>query len=180
MSEFGEVLTNQSLSRQLIYPVVNFRKGVTAPSDATQGTTPTVPTLRFTAVAELASIGITMPSDWDETKDLDLIFDGALVVGQTNLDTWDWTIDYIFSEDPANNNSLLKTSTQVTGQATVTTANGLAAGDVYRIIVPVSAVDANNPFANATSMAFECHLTNVTGVGDIDVISLCMRYIAKY
>lgn len=180
MSKFGQVLTNESLRRQLIYPVENFRKGVTAPTDQTQGTTPAIPTLRFTAAEEIASIGIVMPADWDETQDVDLIFEGALVVGQTNLDTWDWTVDYIFWENPGNNSSLLKTSTQVTGQVAVTTANGLAIDDVYRLTNTLSAVDATNPFANAKGMGFECHLTNVTGVGSIDIVSFCMAYIAKY
>ena len=52
---FGQVPSNQALRHQVIISADQFRKGATAPTDVTIGTTPTISAQRFAAVNELAS-----------------------------------------------------------------------------------------------------------------------------
>jgi len=179
MAEFGEVSTNTVLSRQFILPVENLRMGLTAPSQNLRGTTPSVPALTFANVNELASTGLTMPLDWDQGT-FNLILEWALNTGEVNNDTLDVTVNYILWESVGGNNSILKTSTSLTPQITVTTANGLASGDVYRMSMTMLSGDANNPTGNASGFSFEVSLTNTTGVGTADLISVCISYTASY
>ena len=65
MTTTGAVLTNVTILRTLPLSGRSFRKGVTAPTDVTIGTTPTIGALLFDLVAELASTSQQMPVDWD-------------------------------------------------------------------------------------------------------------------
>jgi len=180
MTLFGQVNTSTNLNRQFILPVENLRFGVTAPNANLRGTTPSVPVLTFSNVNELVSSGFTMPIDWDN-GDFGIIYEWALTAVQLNNDTLDVTTNYIAWENPPESgNNILKTSTALTSQVTVTTANGLAIGDVYRMSDNVLAADANNPLANVKGFSFELNLTNVAGVGSADLISVCISYIASY
>ncbi len=176
---FGDIAGNVELNRQLVLPVENFRVGAIPPDENLRGTTPSVPVLTFDAVAESACTGFVMPIDWDN-GDFEIILEWALVNVQIDSDTLDVTIDYIAWEDPPNSgNNILKTSTQLTPQITVTTADGLAIGDVYRMGADVLAADADNPLANVGGFALEVHLTNITGVIAVDLLSVCISYTAK-
>jgi len=180
MALFRDVPGNTNLNRQFIIPVENLRKGVTAPTDNLRGTTPSVPVITFTATNELAGSAFTMPIDWDNGT-FEIIYEWALAAVQLNNDTLDVTTNYIAWENEDNSgNSILKTSTALTSQITVTTAKGLAIGDVYRMRDTVPAADANNPLANVNGFAFELNLTNVTGVASADLISVCISYTASY
>ncbi len=175
-----DVPGNTNLNRQFILPVENLRMGVTAPTQNLRGTTPSVPVLTFANVNELAGSAFTMPIDWDNDT-FNIIYEWALTAVQVNNDTLDVTTNYLAWEDEDNaGNSVLKTSTALTSQVTVTTAKGLAIGDVYRMSDTVLAADANNPLANVNGFAFELNLTNVAGVGSADLISVCISYIALY
>lgn len=161
-------------------PVENLRMGVTAPTQNLRGTTPSIPVLTFGNVNELAGTAFTMPLDWDN-GDFGLIFEWALVNAQVNNDTLDITVNYIAWENaPDTGNSILKTSTQLTPQVTVTTADGLSIGDVYRMSDNVLAADVDNPLVDAKGFSFELNLTNVAGVASADLISVCISYIALY
>jgi hypothetical protein len=168
MSNFGEVASNQALTRQLHLSGTQFRKGATAPTDATIGTTPTVPALLFDATNELASLYHSLPVDADLTQDIILRLQFSLVNVQVNNDTCDFTCDYT-AVTTTTAEGVAKASTQVTGQFTAVTGR-LAIGDLYTMDITFQAGDATNPLASAIGIAFELHLTNVTGVAAIHLI----------
>jgi len=178
-SKFGEINSSTVITRAINISGENLRNGVTAPSSNLRGTTPSVPVLTFANTNELASATINMPTNWNN-GDVTLIIDWALNTGETNADTLDVTIDYVAWQLPPGSSSILKTSTQVTGQITATTANGLASGDMYRMSITILAADATNPLASAVSIALELHLTNTTGVGSADILGALIQYEGTY
>jgi len=177
---FGEVISNTLLDRQIIINGEQFRKGVTAPTDVTIGTTPTIDALRFDAVAELASTFEVLPFNIDPTEDIELNLIWSLANIQINNDTLDMTMDYTAPILLSTANGIAKASTQLTATTTVTTANGLAVGDLYSMLFTMLAGDATNPLANAVGLAMEIHLTNVTGVLAADLVAACINYKALY
>lgn len=176
MTTLGAVASNTSLVRELRIPQTQFRKGATAPTDETVGTTPTVPALRFDAVAELATVVVHMPDDWDGGGvDMRLLW--RLVNAQTNGQTLDVTCDYV-AATLATGAGFGKASSQITGQVTAVTGR-LAAGDLYEMILTFAAGDATNPLSKAVqAIAAEIHLTNVTGVAAAHLMAGKMRYTA--
>jgi len=180
MAEFGEVNTAETLIRVELFDVNQFRKGVSAPSDVTIGTTPTVQALNFSATAELLSLSFPTPINMDTTIDPTIILDFALSAGETNGDTLDVTLDYNAHASPDAGNGPDKASTQVLGQTTVTTANGLAINDPYSVICPLDAGDATNPLSGVNKINFEFHLTNITGVAEANFLGGCIQYTSKY
>lgn len=64
MTAWGAVSSDTALTRELRISGSQFRKGATAPTDVTVGTTPTVPLVRFDATNELATLLIPIPSDY--------------------------------------------------------------------------------------------------------------------
>lgn len=180
MTAFGDVLSNTALTRQIVFGINNFRKGVTAPADGTLGTTPTVPTILFAATNELLTVGSLMPFNWDRTVDATLFLSWALASAETNGDTLDITIDYTVPIVNSTGSGPGKASTQLTSQTTVTTGNGLAVGDVYSMTATLASADATNPFtsSNAIGFAIEFHLTNTTGVASAHFLGACIQYEA--
>ena len=174
MSNFGDVSGDTTQLRQFIISANQFRKGTTAPTDVLIGTTPEVFALHFDATNELVTADVMMPRDVDFSVDPKLVLVVALSTSETDADTLDLTCDYTMVKATE---SFAKTSTQVTGQTTVTTANGLTAGTCYQITFSFARADANNPFdANVKSSVFEIHLTNTDEVGEFDLISACFAY----
>ncbi len=172
MATFGSVTSNTALVGETRLNIVNFRKGGTAPADSTLGTTPTVPTLLFSATNQLISGNLPLPPDMDVTVNPTLVLMCALDVAETNLDTLDWTCDYLVTEPASGDAGLLKTSTQITGLVTVTTAGGLVQGNVYEVPLTFAVGDATNPIdATKDDIGFEIHLTNTTGVGAAHVFA---------
>lgn len=168
MSAFGEVASDQALTRFLHLSGDQFRKGATAPTDVTIGTTPTVPALRFAATNELASLYHSLPDEMDKTIDLTFRLQWSLAAVQLNGDTLDVTCDYT-ATTLTTAEGIAKTSTQITGQFTAVTGR-LAIGDLYFMDMTMAAADATNPLTNAIGIAFEIHLTNTTGVASCDLI----------
>ncbi len=164
------------LERTLHLSGDQFRKGATAPTDVTIGTTPTIPALLFDATGELASLYHSLPADADLTQDIILRLQFSLSVAETNLDTCDFTCDYT-APTLAGAAGIAKASTQVTGQFTAVTGR-LAAGDIYTMDITFTSGDATNPLASALGIAFEIHLTNTTGVGAIELIDGDFIYTA--
>ena len=177
---FGDVAANQVLTRSVHLAGDQFRKGVTAPTDVFIGTTPIIPALRFDAVAELASLYVALPADMDRTQNAILRLQFALIGAETNAETLDVTCNYTAALANSTGAGPAKASTSIVGQTTVTTANGLAAGDVYTMDITFIAGDASNPLANAVGIAFEINLTNITGVIGMDVIDGNLIYEALY
>lgn len=170
-------------TRSIILTLDDFRKGVTAPTDATAGTTPTIPVLLFNATNELLSFSTVMPANWDKSKDCSLAFILGLASAQSNNDTLDMTVDYVTIKKNTTGAGVAKTSTQLTPSIDVTTATGLAIGDVYVISMVLAAADSDNGFAlddEAIAFCAELHLTNVTEVADIHLISGCINYESLY
>ena len=91
------------------------------------------------------------------------------------------TLDYVSPVPGTTGAGLTKTSTQITGQTTVTTAAGLAIADVYTLTFTLDVGDTENPITAATnSVCCEFHLTNTTGVGAIHLVSGCFAYESIY
>jgi hypothetical protein len=164
------------LERTLHLSGNQFRKGVTAPTDVTIGTTPTIGALLFDATNELASLYHSLPIDADLTQDIILRLQFSLAAVETNLDTCDFTCDYTVPT-LAGGAGIAKTSTQVTGQFTAVTGR-LAIGDIYTMDITFSAGDATNPLAAAIGIALEIHLTNTVGVGAIHLLDGDFIYTA--
>lgn len=178
---FGNVASNVALSRSLTLQASDFGRGVTAPTDATIGTTPTVQVVLFDAILELANVNITLPVDVDPSVDMQLVLVVALSATETNGDTLDWTCDYVTNSQNTTGDGPAKTSTQITASTTVTTGNGLAIGDVYTVTLTFDSGDATNPVdGTTTALNAEIHLTNVTGVGEIHVIGADLNYEASH
>lgn len=182
MTTFGAVVSNSTLTQAIVIESNQFRLGVTAPTQETIGTTPTIDVLRFDAVGELASTFVMMPLDWDRSANVNVLLVCSLVNVELNADSLDWTLDYTVPIQLSTGSGVAKASTQVTFSQTVTTGNGLAIGDIYVPSVTLSAADATNPFtsSNAVGFALEIHLTNVVGVGAIHLLSACVGYESLY
>jgi hypothetical protein len=153
-----------------------FRRGVTAPTDVTIGSTPTIAALQFALVGELASLYHSFPEDLDRNHDITLRLQFSLAAVETNGDTCDFTCDYT-APTVATGAGIAKASTQVTGQFTAVTGR-LAIGDMYTMDITFPFADATNPIAVALGIAFEIHLTNTTGVGLIDLVDGDFIYTA--
>lgn len=173
---FGEVLSSQALSEQIIITAEQFRNGATAPTGVTIGTTPTVDALQFNATNQLVSTFFPLPFNMDRTVNPELVLIWSLAQVENNADTLDLTLDYTAPIDLSTGSGIAKTSTQLTDALTVTTANGLAIGDIYSQAIAFAVGDATNPLASAIGLAIEFHLTNVTGVGTVDLIGACLGY----
>ena len=183
MAKFGEVNNSTVLNRSVILTIDDFRKGATAPTDDTVGATPTIATLQHNATNELTSCHVVMPIDWDKSKDCTVDLLWSLRAAETNNDVLSITIDYVTVFKNTTAAGVAKTSTQLTPTVTVTTANGLASGDIYGMSATLAAADSDNGFGtgdNSIGFCFEFHLTNITGVADIDCISGCVNYEALY
>jgi hypothetical protein len=164
------------LERSIHLSGQQFRKGATAPTDVTIGTTPTVGALHFDATNELASLYHSYPNAIDTSQDIILRLQFSLSSIETNGDTCDFTCDYT-AITLAGGGGIAKTSTQVTGQFTAVTGR-LAVGDIYEMDITFPAGDATNPLPGSDGIAFEIHLTNTTGVGDIDLLDGDFVYTA--
>ena len=180
MTTFGAITSSTTLTRTIHLAGDQWRKGATAPTDVTIGTTPTIQALRFDAANELASLYHSLPIDRDTTTDVILRIQWALIGAETNGETLDVTCNYTAVIENSTGSGPGKASTSITGQTTVTTANGLATGDVYTIDITFLAADATNPLANAVGIAFEINLTNITGVIGMDGIDGDFIYEALY
>ena len=183
MTTFGAVNNSTTLTRSVILTVDDFRKGVTAPTDTTIGATPVIGALQHNATNELTSCHVVMPADWDKTVNATLDMVCSLRATEDNNDVLSCTIDYVSIKKNTTGAGVAKTSTQLTPTVTVTTANGLAVGDIYVMSATLSESDSNNGFDSGDDtigFCFEFHLTNTTGVGDIDLVSGCINYGALY
>ena len=174
----GGVLSDTPLTRSIHLAGDQFRKGATAPADVTIGATPTINALRFAATNELASVYASLPAEVDLSQTITLRMQWALAAGEVNNDTLDITCDYTAVVERVTASGPGKASTQRTGIVTVTTGEGLAAGDVYVMDITFLAGDATNPLANAVGLAIEIHLTNTTGVASADLIDADLIYTA--
>ena len=92
MSTFGAVGSATTLTRSVVLDGDNWRKGGTAPTAITIGTTPAIPVLLFDATNELLSIQAGLPPDWDKDQDCTCILAFALVETEVNDDVIPITI----------------------------------------------------------------------------------------
>ena len=169
-----------SYDRVLNVNSTQWRKGTTAPTETTIGTTPETRVLLFDATNEVAGVYFNFPDDMDLTQDARFDIDWSLVSAETNGDELSVTMDYVVVQENTTGGGLDKTSTQVLATRAVTTANGLAINDVYILQFPIDAGDASNPFTDATGMSLDLHLTNVTEVASMHVFSGHLHYKSKY
>jgi len=177
---WGAVNSSTTLTRSSRVSGSQFRKGASAPTDATSGTTPTIPVLLFDAIGELVSLYIPFPTNMDKTATMTLRLFVALSTTESDSDTLDLTTDYTAPLSLSGSNGVGKASTQITDSLTVTTANGLASGDMYELDIAFAPGDATNPTASANGLALEFHLTNVTNVGEFHLVGGEFIYTANY
>lgn len=185
MTTFGAVDTEDTLFRVVPVDVADIRKGSTAPTDVTIGTTPVVAALLFDATAELASLNIVMSPDWDKAQDVSVVLVFALVNAQSDAEVLSVTFDYIRvkKDTTAEGVAAARTSTQVLATKAVATATGLAVGDVYLLTATLDKDDANNGWAaddDTVMIVAEFHLTNLTGVAAMHVLGARLLYESNY
>ncbi len=178
MANFGTVPTNTQLDRQIVLTGGAIGRGSTAPTEVEIGAgPPTVQVLLFDAVGETVNIYQAHPFWVNTAANIELILVWQLVVGQTNGDTADWTLDYVAPIALSTGNGIGKASTQITAQTVVSTSNGLAAGDMYTSTFTFANGDGTNPLGSSNGLGMELHLTNETGVGDIHLSAACFNYL---
>ena len=177
---FGEINSNQVLTRAIHFSGAQFGKGATAPTDVTIGTSPEVPAILFDATAETASVYTSFLPDMDLSQDMTFKVQFSLVNGQINNDQLSLTIDYVVPVVFVIGSGVNKASTQLTPTRNVTTGEGLSANDMYEITSALSAGDATNPITGGAGIAVEIHLTNLTGVAAIHVLDASLEYVALY
>lgn len=179
-AKFRDVTGDTTLNRVLAITSTQWRRGATAPTEATVGTTPQTAVLLFDSTNEVAGVYVNFPDDMDKTQDIRFDINISLVNAETNNDVLSITMDYVAPIENSTGNGLDKTSTQVLATKTVTTAAGLAINDMYILQLPISATDATNPLANSIGVSLDIHLTNTTGVAAIHTINGHLHYVAKY
>jgi len=179
-TEFGEVNSTTTLLRQQNLTLNDFRVGVTSPTETTVGTSPAVPVFLFDRVEELLNTAIPRPVDLDVSVNSKLVLIIALSAIQNDGDTLDLTFNYV-AVSQAQASNFAKADTVKTASLTVTTAGGLAVGDVYQFEVELEHGGGANPIDGTTSsIEIEFHLTNETGVGEFYLRSGCYLYEALY
>jgi hypothetical protein len=169
-----------NVPREIALQIDQFRKGATAPTDVTIGTTPTIPAFRLSRTTELISIYQIMPLNWDTTRDVSFLPIWSLVNPQVAGDQISVTMDYVATQVENPGSGIAKTSTQVTQNITLSDAQGVGVGDLYNGSIPILAADPTNPLANATHIGLEFHLTNLIGVAEIDFVGACITYTAGF
>ncbi|NIO44971.1 MAG: hypothetical protein GTN36_05470 [Candidatus Aenigmarchaeota archaeon] len=170
----------QNKTKSVVLTLDDFRKGATAPTEVTIGTTPTISAYHFDDVNDLMTVHVVLPNDWNRSYDLTIDLIWSLSVIETDTDTLDLNIDYVIIDKESTGKGIGRTSTNLTPSLTVTTAKGLAAGDIYVTSITIDKDDASNPFtSNSIGIAAEISLANTTGVAEIDFISGCINYTAK-
>lgn len=173
---FGRI--PEIIKRQFVIPAQNLTQGVTSPSINQRGPL-AVDVFNLRLVAEELKGDCAIPTQWDHS-DFEIVLDFALSDIQTNGNALDIDFNYQIWQAESPGNGQLKTVTNTTGQVIVTTANGLAIGDIYRMRIMLDANDGDNPLANADGMSFSLNLSNILEVGEIDLKSVCLAYTARY
>lgn len=154
-----------------------------SPTATTAGTTPTIGVFQLNATTELLSIFFQLPVDWDKQSNVSFDLVCGLRANETNGDDLDLTYDYVTISKNTTGAGLAKTSTAVTTSTELTTANGLASGDIYVVSRSLDKNDANNGWGfgdSVTGIGIEFHLTNTTTVADISIIGGQLNYTASY
>lgn len=180
MSLFRDVPGNTALIREMPLAGIILQPGGTAPTQVSIGTTPTVPARLFDAVGELAAGTFQMPIDWDPSTNPVIVLKWSLAVGETNADVASWTLDYTVSRVLSTTNGPGRANTQILATTTVTTGNGLVAGDVYTTEFTLDRTNATNPIVAGNAVHPEIHLTNLVGVGAVHLTDAFLRYEALY
>ncbi len=180
MGDFGDVNNTQTLTRQVLLNHWDMVQLNAEPVFGSSGTTPSIPGYFFTETAGILQIMIPLPDDMDRTIDPTLRLFFVLTATETNGDTLDLTYDYVAMVASSTGDGSAKTSTNDTASQAVTTGNGLAIGDLYAIDLVIDAGDATNPLAGADVLVIEFHMTNTTGVAEMDIGSGTFTYEASY
>lgn len=180
MSTAGQVQSDTVLIREMPLAGIILQPGGTGPTQVSIGTTPAVPAKLFDAIAEVAAGSFQMPVDWDSGTNPVIVLKWSLVVGETDADVASWSCDYTVSQENTTGAGPGKTSTTNLSTTSVTTANGLAAGDEYTNEFTLDRADGTNPIAAGDAVHPEIHLTNLTGVGACHVTDAYLRYEAAY
>jgi len=172
-----------SRERVLTFGRDDFTESGGSPTATTVGTTPAVGVYQLNATTELLSVFFHMPADWDKQNDVTFDLVCGLRATETNGDDLDLTYDYLAIQKNTTAQGLTATSTSVTTSTELTTANGLASGDIYVVSRSLDRNDSNNGWDfgdNTIGIAIEFHLTNTTTVADISIVGGQLKYTALY
>lgn len=160
------------------FTLSNFRKGSTAPANATMGDTPAIPYMDFAATNERLGWFITLPDDWSGTGDVELHLTVILTGAETVGDAIEFASDYVVVR--SNNASIAngaggtvtQANTTVTATASVVTG-ATGAGAEYHVILTFARTDATNPItAYPSSLLGEIYRTSVGGAGKAGAVGL--------
>ena len=172
---YGAGSTALDVMRQSVVRIDNFKLGAVAPIKVTIGTTPVIAALRFANIDETISAYEILPLNYSGGT-MSIILIWSLVSTQTNNDTLNVTLDYVAPIIYSTGDGAARDSTQLTATTTVTTAKGLAIGDIYTMEFILNPLDTTNPLASANGIGWEFHLTNTSGVASADLLSACLNY----
>ncbi len=182
MTDFGEVQTPTPLEGQVVLIVDNFRMGVTQPRDDTIGTSPTVPTIRFSRLQEKLSLVARMPLNWDRNFDITMNLDWALANLQSPGDELNITIDYTVAQNVLAQSGVgvTRASSQTTG-AFICVVGKLQPFDTYRMAIVFDRDDTSNPTTppDVSAIAFEIGLANLDGVDEAHFLGGCILYLRQ-
>lgn len=167
----------------------DLRKGSTAPTMDTIGTSPQVRGYKFDAVAEKLQLNIPIPTDYHEGS-IELHLVQALVNAEANGDNIDWKSDYVVVRDSRSSTgnggggTVDQTSSSVTGQSEVVengSGNGIQAGTIYETVLEFDPSDADNPFNTSGfyNLIADIYRQNIGGTGNASETLLLSAYL-KY
>ena len=179
MTQFGEVITNTDLNRSR---EVAFLPGIANPPGGPTGigASPEIGMFIFAGTSDTVYFFMPFPEDMDFSVDPSLDTFWSLATAETNGDGVQLDLRYTVPVENTTGSGVDKTSTTVTGFVIATTANGLAANDMYSLNYSIPRADANNPISGGIGLAMQIAYIGTTGLGTIHMTGSRFNYRALY
>lgn len=154
-------------------PMENFRKGGTAPAETIRGN---MAGFLFNADAELLTIAVCVPMDWDEASDIVLAIYCVLDSAETADDKIDWETTVISVADHED--------ADVAGTQTPGVEHDIgaftAAGTLHRCEIVLDYDDGTCPIAMGDTISIVLSRTTNVGsagyVAGVLVVHICIEY----
>ncbi len=154
-------------------PMENFRKAVTAPTEATKDG---VAGFLFDADTELLTIQFCVPKDWDGESDIDLVLHCILNAAETANDLIDWETSI---KSIADHENILTAGTQTPG-VNHDIGDFNADGDFHIVFIVLDYDDGTCPIAADDNVSITLSRTSNVGtagyVAGVIVIDICIAY----
>lgn len=159
-------------------PLALSKKGGPGATDEIIGSTD-IPAVNLTSATQLLSTRVVAASGWDSASDVTVGLGLALDGAQSNNDTLDVDIDYIYTRSgTAALADLNKPITTLSETLTVTTAEGLIDETLYNLTFTLDRNDATNPYAGETvgGFGFRLHIGAGSSIGSIYLVGVFMQF----